>query len=244
MKIREIVFDCNQPRRWRASGPQQARPSGKQTVVVSAEDNDQLEVDEVYPTRAGAVIPCLVKAFWDYSETCHLLPNEATRRRVLPRYLGSDVHDSAALGALWAARQGGRVVGAAAWVPPGAYPVGLLRQFREAAHLAPIAPWGIAAVAEARRGQAANRSHHRTFPPHHWLRAIGVDPDRHGHGIGTQLMVRGLERADSQGSGCFLFTATAANVQWYSAFGFEEVASYRPTPTWPTTWALWRPPHR
>lgn len=192
--------------------------------------------------RAGNAVPCLVRAFWVYPETLHLLPSERARRRVLPRYLSSDVHDAARVGRVDVAMEGDAVVGAAAWLPPSAYPVTWRRQVREVVRLAPIAPWGVPALVEARRGQAANRAHHRSRPPHHWLRAIGVESSRHGTGIGSTLLRYGLEKADRDGVGCFLFTATEENAAWYATFGFEETATYRPTPSWPMTWALWRPP--
>ncbi len=195
-------------------------------------------------TRGGArdAIECLTAAFHDYPETVHLLPDERDRERVLPRYLGSDVRDALAHGLVHVARIDGVIVGAAAWLVPGAYPVGLGRQLAEAVSLAPIAPWGMRALAEARRGQAANRAAHRRFPPHHWLRVIGVGPAHQGRGVGAALLGAGLARADRKGAGAFLFTATEANAGWYQTFGFEIADQYRPTPTWPTTWAMWRPP--
>ena len=115
------------------------------------------------------------------------------------------------------------------------------RQLREAMRIAPAAPWGIGALREARRGQAANRAQHRGRPPHYWLRAIGVAPAMQGRGVGAALVRSGTDRADRDGVGCFLFTATEANASWYETLGFECLASYRPTPSWPTTWAMWRP---
>jgi len=113
-----------------------------------------------------AAVRPLVKAFWTYSETVHLLPDERRRRRVLPRYLLSDVRDAARFGTLLAAEVDGEVVGAAAWIPPEAYPVSLGRQVRQLVDLAPALPWAWAAALEARRGQVANRTHHRGQPPH------------------------------------------------------------------------------
>jgi GNAT superfamily N-acetyltransferase len=181
-----------------------------------------------------------MRAFWDFPETCHLLPRERARRRVLPRYLGSDARDAAAFGTLQCVSDEGSVVGAAAWLPPHAYPVSLRRQAAEAFHLLPIVPWSIGALRKALKGQAANRDQHAGCPPHYWLRAIGVDPDRQGQGVGTLMMRSLLDRADADYRGCFLFTATEQNAHWYESFGFTVLSTYHPTPEWPQVWAMWR----
>jgi ribosomal protein S18 acetylase RimI-like enzyme len=186
-----------------------------------------------------AIVRPMVDAFWDYPETVHLLPDEGRRRRVLPRYLLSDARDADGFGTLLVDPGG---AGAAAWIPPAAYPVGVGRQLRQVADLLPALPWAWRCAAEARRAQTANRIEHRRHPPHYYLRAIGVSPAAQGRGVGSALVAPMLERADAEGVGCFLQTATEANVAWYGRFGFEVVASYRPTPTWPMTFALWRPP--
>jgi ribosomal protein S18 acetylase RimI-like enzyme len=191
-----------------------------------------------------AVVRPMVKAFWDYPETVHLLPDEHRRRRVLPRYLLSDVRDAARFGTLFGAESDGEVVGAAAWIPPEAYPVSLSRQARQLLDLAPALPWGWRAAREARRGQAANRAHHRVHSPHFYLRAIGIDPRVQGRGLGASLVRPALEMADNREVGCFLQTATAENVSWYERFGFAVVATYRPTSSWPDVWAMWRKPTR
>src|SRR5699024_10294914 len=121
-------------------------------------------------------------------------------------------------------------------------PVPARRQLIEAATLAPAAPWAVGALREALRGRGANRARHQGFPPHHWLRVIGVSPEHHGRGIGGQLVRSVLRRADEDGCGAFLFTATAANADWYESFGFTVTSRYHPTPTWPETWAMWRDP--
>jgi ribosomal protein S18 acetylase RimI-like enzyme len=184
----------------------------------------------------------MVKAFWDYPETVHLLPDEHQRRHVLPRYLLSDARDASRFDLLLGAESGGEVVAAAAWIPPEAYPVSFGRQVRQVIDLAPAVPWGWAALREAQRGQAANRARHRVHPPHFYLRAIGVDPGRQARGIGSSLVSPVLEMADQRGVGCFLQTATYTNVGWYERFGFQVAATYQPTPTWPDVWAMWRDP--
>lgn len=189
-----------------------------------------------------AAVSSMVDAFWDYPETVHLLRDEKRRRHVLPRYLRSDLRDALRFDLLLGAEREGRIVGAAAWIPPGAYPPSARRQITQVLDVLPAAPWGWHSLREARRGQAANRAHHRGHPPHFYLRAIGVASTARGHGLGSSLVWPVVERADELGAGCFLQTATADNVRWYGQFGFEVVAAYKPTPDWPHVWAMWRSP--
>ncbi len=183
-----------------------------------------------------------MRAFWTFPESVHLLPDEDRRRRVLPRYLASDALDAADHGVLMGAEVDGTLVGAAAWLPPEAYPLSLARQVRQLLHVLPVAPWAIGAAREARRGQEANRAPHRARPPHYWLRAVGVDPAWQGRGVGTELIRPVLDRADHERRGAYLLTATPGNVTWYEGLGFSTVAAFRPTPRWPQVWAMWREP--
>jgi ribosomal protein S18 acetylase RimI-like enzyme len=184
----------------------------------------------------------MVRAFWDYPESTHLLPSERGRKHVLPRYLLSDARDAARFDLLLGAEVDGAVVGAAAWIPPEAYPVSSRRQVRQVVDLAPALPWGWRSLREARRGQRANGARHRLHPEHYYLRAIGVDPDAQSHGIGSSLVRPILELADRRRVGCFLQTATSANVSWYERFGFRVADEYRPTARWPLVWSMWRDP--
>jgi GNAT superfamily N-acetyltransferase len=186
-------------------------------------------------------VATLTAAFWDYPESTHLLPDAGRRRRVLPAYLRSDCRSALRHGSLWGVVDGGSVIGAAAWIPPGAYPVSAVEQLRQAVHLAPIAPWGLGALREARRGQAANRAAHRR-DPHWWLQTLGIHPDHQQQGLGTALLAPILRRADTDGVGCYLSTATAANAAWYERSGFTVLSTYRPTAGWPQVWAMWRDP--
>ena len=188
-------------------------------------------------------VPCMTRAFWEFPETRHLLPTDRVRRRVLPRYLGSDSRDASRFSTLLIAESGVSCVGAAAWLPPEGYPVSTRRAVAEALHLVGVAPWAISALREAKRGQAANRERHASCPPHYWLRSLGVDPSWQGRGIGTALVSPMLHRADRERRGAFLFTATEENAAWYESFGFTVLSTYHPTATWPLVWAMWREPN-
>lgn len=189
--------------------------------------------------RAGA--RTLVQAFWNYSETVHLLPSESARRRALPRYLSGDCADSQAYDALLGVVVDGQVVGAAAWLPPEAYPVPARRQVAQVRYLLPAVPWALGTAREARRGQLVNRARHPR-EPHFYLRSVGVLPSWQGRGVGGAMLLPMIEEADKRALGCYLTTAEFQNVAFYERFNFRVLASYYPTPTWPKVWSMWRDP--
>jgi len=156
--------------------------------------------------------------------------------------LASDCADSLTHDSLYGARVDGQLAGVAAWLPPEAYPIPYQRQLAQVLHLLPALPWGASAAREALRGQAANRQHHPRDQPHYYLRTLGVVPAHQRSGIGNALLRPVLDEADVRGLGCFLTTATEANVAYYATFGFAVLSSYTPTPAWPQVWAMWREP--
>jgi len=62
--------------------------------------------------------------------------------------------------------------------------------------------------------------------PHYYLGVIGVDPDLHGRGVGTQLLRSfcDLSASDPLSSGVYLETAEESNVKFYERAGFSETA--------------------
>jgi GNAT superfamily N-acetyltransferase len=184
----------------------------------------------------------LARAFWEYPETLHLLGTGRRRRAVLPRFLASDCRDAIAGGGARAARDAsGRIVGLALWLPPGSYPVPVRRQVRQLVELLPSLPWTAPILPELVRSQRTMRPAHPR-EAHFYLRVLGVDPRVQGTGVGSGLMKQTLAEADRLGVGCYLTTAVEVNVAWYARFGFEVLEELRPTPAWPVTWRLWRPP--
>ena len=200
-----------------------------------------MDIAPVPPAARADAVRVLVAAFWDYPETVHLLPDPGRRRRVMPRYLASDVADTLRHGTVLGATVGGALVGVAAWLPPGGYPIGWSRQVAQAATLVPAVPWGISVLREASRGRGANRARHPDGP-HVWLRTLGVVPDHQGTGVGGALLAAVLAAADEGGVGCYLTTATAENAAWYHRGGFFVSEQFHPTPAWPTVWSMWREP--
>jgi ribosomal protein S18 acetylase RimI-like enzyme len=65
--------------------------------------------------------------------------------------------------------------------------------------------------------------------PHYYLGVIGVDPDRHGLGIGNELLRSfcELSAADPLSDGVYLETAKSSNVLFYERAGFRETGRGR-----------------
>jgi ribosomal protein S18 acetylase RimI-like enzyme len=82
--------------------------------------------------------------------------------------------------------------------------------------------------------------HHPMERPHAYLWFIGVAPRAQGLGIGSRLLRAGLDRLDAEGRPAFLETSTARNVALYRRHGFEIIADYRPSPSGPQTYGMWR----
>lgn len=77
--------------------------------------------------------------------------------------------------------------------------------------------------------------------PHYYLGAIGVDPTRHGVGIGTQLIEAfcNLSVSDRLSGGVYLETAKESNIRFYQRAGFVEIG--RGSLGSATLWCMYRP---
>jgi len=70
----------------------------------------------------------------------------------------------------------------------------------------------------------AERFHKQSAPGSHlYLQFLGVEPARQGQGLGSALIRPMLERADANGSRCYLETFQPRNVPLYKRHGFEIV---------------------
>jgi ribosomal protein S18 acetylase RimI-like enzyme len=86
---------------------------------------------------------------------------------------------------------------------------------------------------------------HEPDEPLLYLSHIGVDPDRQGRGLGTELMRDGLARADEQVVPTWLETSRADNAAYYQRFGFRTVADEDAPDGGPHIWFMLREPlHR
>jgi GNAT superfamily N-acetyltransferase len=120
------------------------------------------------------------------------------------------------LGVLWEA---GHAAGAAAWVPPEQQNglADLDRNLSEAFHaLTSDGGVGHDALWDRVESKVPNE-------PVWFLDHVGVDPDRHGEGVGRALIEVGLARARADGIPAFLETGVQRNVAYYERVGFRLV---------------------
>jgi GNAT superfamily N-acetyltransferase len=152
------------------------------------------------------------------------------------------LRDALGMGHVYAAIRGGEILGVAAWLPPGGFPLSARRQLAAAPDVARVfaaAPRSLGRLLRFTSGLA------KLHPaqPHWYLEAVGVEPGARGLGIGTRLLEPVLARADEAGQPCYLETMTERNVAWYGRLGFEvRSAGVSFTAGGPPNWTMLRRP--
>ena len=95
---------------------------------------------------------------------------------------------------------------------------------------APLVTWGL-----------GNIERHHPHDPHLYLGVLGVDPARQGSGVGSALLVPGLELCDREGLAAYLETGRERNLAFYGRHGFRVTESIR-LPAGPQVWLMRRDP--
>ena len=134
------------------------------------------------------------------------------------------------------ARDGGRVVGATLAFVPATWP---LPDSSFAWEIGWLFAAGPLPVRRGLRDDRAMRDQHPSYP-HMYLWFIGVDPERHGTGVGRALLAELHAEADDLGVPTYLETATRSNVAFYEGDDYEVLGEI-PMPSGPTMWRMERP---
>jgi len=130
------------------------------------------------------------------------------------------------------------LAGAALWIPPGQWKVGVWDQVRMIPDAVRVS--GVGRVLSIGKGTATIAKAHPK--ERHWyLLQLGVDPPAQGKGIGRALMAPILERCDRDRIGAYLETARESNLGFYQRDGFAVTSEHR-IPDGPTVWSMWRAP--
>ena len=188
--------------------------------------------------EAGEV---LARAFHDDPAFIWGLPDESKRARALPWFM-----------AFWARyclrfrevyTTAGKIDGAAIWVPPGRYPMSLVRLMLAGMALAPLklGPAGFRRFLSATNYM--EHLHKRDVPPRHrYLMILGVGPPHQGRGVGGAIIQPTLARADAEGLPCYLESANPRNLPFYQRHGFEVAVEDDIPNGGPHFWTMKREP--
>lgn len=131
----------------------------------------------------------------------------------------------------------------ALWLPPPQTALNLTVA-QEVAAL-PVFLWvvGLSRIARMQRLRAAFDAHHPQAP-HWYLFFLAVDPDRQGQGLGSAMLKATLRPIDAAGGDAYLEASSEKNVPLYLRHGFEVVSEFRPEPSGPMLWGMWRKAQR
>lgn len=200
---------------------------------------DRLELDRTTLDEIGTVGAA---AFGDDPFFSFLMPQERMRRRALWIFCRATVREIGAAAVVHGARgASGRLVGVAAFVRPGGWPLPVpaqLRQLRSA--LVAMAPRPRALVDGSRYLFAVERIHPKEEL--WYLALLAVDPSAQRGGIGGALQTQVYPQADEEGRDSYLETQKEANLAYYRRFGYEVERELRPVKGGPPLWTLRRHP--
>ena len=170
---------------------------------------------------AGAV---LARAFQEDPIQTAMFPDPSRRAAVLPVIFTALIRAAKASDGHVMTTSG--CAATAVWSPPGteirttavlrAYGFDVVRMVRYTPISSTPATMNLFATMARRR-----KAH--VPEPHWYLATLGVDPSRHGQGLGSMLVREGLDRADTDGARTYLETETVDNVRFYRSLGFKVV---------------------
>ncbi len=135
--------------------------------------------------------------------------------------------------------------GIATWVPPGHFPLNMLRLLQVGLYALPFnADWRKLGRMKSLFDKM-EEFHKRDMPHPHWyLFMLGVAPTYQGQGIGGLLLQPVLKQADSEGLPCYLETNTERAVRFYQKNGFEVVRMHEFAEGSPRLWTMKREPQK
>lgn len=180
--------------------------------------------------RRGEIVAAsavLAAALHDDPGWVHVVRDDRRRRTALETLTRVALRDAVPFGSVLAAHDGGRLAGAAVWLPPGRHPMSGRRKLRTVPAMTALAlraPRDIRGLARFGAGIDA------AFPtePVWYLQALGVRPDLQRRGVGHALVRPVLAEADRTGAVCYLETAQSGNVPYYRRYGFRLAGPLAP----------------
>jgi ribosomal protein S18 acetylase RimI-like enzyme len=169
-----------------------------------------------------ALAAMLSRAFYDDPLFVYFFPDDTKREKLNHFTFRYMLNHAANKGQIVVTDDG--LSGAAIWSPSGALHYSLLDLLRYGAVRGSLHQ-GPAAVLRQLKALDIMQAMHKSIitDPHYYLATIGVEPDKHGKGLGSALLRPTLAELDEQQLPVYLDTHNEDNVSLYRRFGFEIV---------------------
>ena len=200
--------------------------------AIDGSDIRKIAGDDVPP-----VARALARAFEDDPVMSWVFRDDAQRLRRLERAFGLFLRR------IWLPEgecyTTDRLIGAALWLPPGKWHLGVLAQLR-------LLPAMISVTGSnlPRLFSVLNliEKKHPKQPGHYYLAVLGVEPEHQGRGFGSALLQPVLGRCDRERIPAYLESSKRRNVVLYERHGFRVVEELRLPKDGPPIWRMWRDP--
>jgi ribosomal protein S18 acetylase RimI-like enzyme len=174
----------------------------------------RLAASEVSPA-AGV----LARAFRDNPGMVTAIPDVTPERRLvlLEPCMDGFVRSVLRYGEVEVVEDAGKIVAVSLSYAPGAFPAPLLSTFIQAR--GPVA----AGIRTALRFARLDHEMHKVHPryPHWYLWFLGVEPERQGQGLGSELLRSLSAKAENDRVPCYLETDKPSSVKLYERHGFH-----------------------
>jgi GNAT superfamily N-acetyltransferase len=211
--------------------------SGSAPTATDRPRPDGGDIREMTEADIGPAARALAQAFYGDPHFSWIVRDDAIRMQRLERGYATFIRR------VWLPAGGSyvheRMAGAALWMRPNTWHLGLLDQLR----MLPATLRDIGRdTPRLLKALTFIEKKHPHQPEHWYLAIIGVTPAWQGRGYGAALMRPVLERCDAQGVGAYLEASTPRNRALYERHGFEVVEECTYARDAPPLWRMWREP--
>jgi GNAT superfamily N-acetyltransferase len=194
-----------------------------------------MSVRPVRPEDVDRLAVALARAFQDDPVTCWVYASERRRAHWATRFFAWQLRRLMVQDVSWTTADG--AAGAALWALPERW----RESPRDTLALLRLTLVGVLPrLPRVLRGLGQVELRHPT-DRHMYLAVLGVDPDRQGQGVGSDLIRPGLDLCDRERLPAYLETGKEANLAFYGRHGFQ-VLDRLDLPKGPPVWFLWREP--